>query len=294
MYFPTADIEVQPWLPPLVAFCISFFTSMGGVSGAFLLLPFQVSYLGFSTPSVSATNHLFNITAIPGGVYRYIRDGRMAWPLTWAVIIGTLPGVLIGAIIRARFLLDPTLFKRFIGIVLLYIGGKLLATIGNKTAQVKNLPSSQGDNSITQSWLNATSLGFTFREKTYKASTRKIILLSLVVGLIGGIYGIGGGALMAPFFISFFGLPIYAVAGAALMGTFITSLAGVVFFQLLSSFFPETAVAPDWGLGLLFGLGGCAGMYCGAKVQPYIPSRVIQFILVCSILFVALRYLSII
>ncbi|MCI5136479.1 MAG: sulfite exporter TauE/SafE family protein, partial [Candidatus Electrothrix sp. AW2] len=50
MYFPTADIEVQPWLPPVVAFCISFFTSMSGVSGAFLLLPFQVSYLGFSTP----------------------------------------------------------------------------------------------------------------------------------------------------------------------------------------------------------------------------------------------------
>jgi uncharacterized membrane protein YfcA len=35
---------VQPWIPPLVAFVISFFTSMGGVSGAFLLLPFQMSF----------------------------------------------------------------------------------------------------------------------------------------------------------------------------------------------------------------------------------------------------------
>jgi uncharacterized membrane protein YfcA len=294
VYFPTADIEVQPWLPPLVAFCISFFTSMGGVSGAFLLLPFQVSYLGFSTPSVSATNHLFNITAIPGGVYRYIRDGRMAWPLTWAVIIGTLPGVLVGTIIRTRFLLDPTFFKRFIGIVLLYIGGKLLTTVRNKSVKVKKTTSPHADNFITQSWFNATTLGFTFREKTYKASTHKVILLSLAVGLIGGIYGIGGGALMAPFFISFFGLPIYTVAGAALMGTFITSLAGVLFFQLLSLFFPETAVAPDWALGILFGLGGCAGMYCGAKVQPYIPSRLIQTLLASSILFIALRYLSII
>ena len=40
MYFPTAEIEVSPFVPPLVAFVVSFFTSMGGISGAFLLLPF--------------------------------------------------------------------------------------------------------------------------------------------------------------------------------------------------------------------------------------------------------------
>jgi len=33
---------------------------MAGISGAFLLLPFQMSVLGFSTPSVSATNFLYN------------------------------------------------------------------------------------------------------------------------------------------------------------------------------------------------------------------------------------------
>ena len=34
---------------------------MGGVSGAFLLLPFQVSVLGFTSPAVSPTNLIFNI-----------------------------------------------------------------------------------------------------------------------------------------------------------------------------------------------------------------------------------------
>jgi len=47
MFFPIAGIEVAFWIPPLVAFIISFFTSMGGVSGAFLLLPFQISFLNY-------------------------------------------------------------------------------------------------------------------------------------------------------------------------------------------------------------------------------------------------------
>lgn len=43
-----------------------------------------------------------------------------------------------------------------------------------------------------------------------------IFTLSFVVGIVGGIYGIGGGAIIAPFFVTFFGLPVYTVAGAAL------------------------------------------------------------------------------
>ena len=81
MYFPIAGVEVSPIIPFVVAFVVSFFTSMGGVSGAFLLLPFQVSVLGFTSPAVSSTNLVYNIVAIPSGVYRYIKEGRMAWPL---------------------------------------------------------------------------------------------------------------------------------------------------------------------------------------------------------------------
>jgi uncharacterized membrane protein YfcA len=65
-----------------------------------------------------------------------------------------------------------------------------------------------------------------------------VFSLSLIVGIVGGIYGIGGGAIIAPFFVSFFGLPIYTVAGAALMGTFMVSVAGVIFYQTIAPFYP--------------------------------------------------------
>ena len=80
MLFPVSGVEVNPLIPPLVALVVSTFTSMGGVSGAFLLLPFQVSVLNFTSPAVSPTNLIFNIVAIPSGVYRFIREGRMICP----------------------------------------------------------------------------------------------------------------------------------------------------------------------------------------------------------------------
>jgi len=72
MIFPVSGVEVSPIVPFAVALIVSFFTSMSGVSGAFLLLPFQVSFLNYTAPSVSATNQVFNIVAIPSGVYRYV------------------------------------------------------------------------------------------------------------------------------------------------------------------------------------------------------------------------------
>ncbi len=295
MYFPVADIEIKPWIPPLVAFAISFFTSMGGVSGAFLLLPFQISCLGYSSPSVSATNHIFNIVAIPSGVYRYIREGRMVWPLTWAVVIGTLPGVLAGSLIRVRYLPDPTAFKRFAAIVLLYIGLRLLRDIFRGSRRPAAAPDSSkttDDARVTEQRFTLKTISYTFRGRHHTASTAAIMTLSLTVGIVGGVYGIGGGAIIAPFFVSFFDLPVYTVAGAALMGTMITSFAGVTFFQLLAPFYPDLAIAPDWKLGILFGAGGLVGMYCGARAQRFVPARLIKSILAFCILYTGLHYLG--
>jgi uncharacterized membrane protein YfcA len=80
--FPVSGVSTNVLLPPVVALVISFFASMGGISSAFLLLPFLMSALGYTAPSVGGTNHVFNIVAIPSGVYRYVKEGRMAWPLT--------------------------------------------------------------------------------------------------------------------------------------------------------------------------------------------------------------------
>ncbi len=54
MMIAVGEEQIYAFIPPLVALVVSFFTSMGGISGAFLLLPFQMSVLNYTSPSVSA------------------------------------------------------------------------------------------------------------------------------------------------------------------------------------------------------------------------------------------------
>ncbi len=293
MLFPTSGVEVNPLIPFLTACFVSFFTSMGGVSGAFLLLPFQVSILGYTAPSVSATNQVFNVVAIPSGVYRYIREGRMLWPLTWAVIIGTLPGVFIGAWVRIKYLPNPKNFKFFVGFVLLYIGWRLLldVVISKNKKDKDSLTSFVSSHFVDVKVSTMGKVKFEYDGETFEFSPPMIYALCFLVGIVGGIYGIGGGSIVAPFFVAIVGLPVYTVAGAALMGTFITSVAGVIFYQFLAQFYSDISVAPDWSLGILFGIGGFLGMYLGARTQKYVPARYIKGMLCVCVMFVAGKYI---
>ena len=301
MFFPVSGVEVSPIVPPLVAFGVSFFASMGGISGAFLLLPFQMSVLGYTNPSVSSTNQFYNIVAIPSGVYRYIKEKRMVWPLTFAVAAGTLPGVFIGAYTRVVWLPDPKLFKLFAGCVLLYIGGRLVKDLLKpKAVAPKSGPTEPRgvvNNAVRPDFVvkveefSLRKIAYTFQDSRYECPTAGIFALSFIVGIVGGTYGIGGGAIIAPFFVAWFGLPVHTISGATLMGTFLTSVAGVLFYMLIAPFFPEQSVAPDWMLGLLFGIGGFAGMYLGARCQKYVSAKAIKWMLGVVIVSTALKYI---
>jgi uncharacterized membrane protein YfcA len=247
------------------------------------LLP-PPAYLGFTSPAVSPTNLFYNIVAIPSGVYRYMREKRMAWPLAWVIIIGTLPGIFIGAVIRILYLPDPKNFKFFAGCVLLYIGLRLVysmikkndLTIEKAKAVEERFYNEKNKKEIVAATderpmpavrtvnFSLKRYSYSFYGEVFAFNTIGLLLLSFIVGIIGGTYGIGGGAIIAPFLVAFFGLPVYTIAGA---------------------------IAPDWTLGALFGAGGFLGLYCGARLQKYLPAKVIKIILILTMTFIAIRYI---
>jgi len=279
MHFSVSGVDCPIWLPPAVAFIVALLATPAGVSGAFLLLPFQMSVLGFVSPSVTPTNLIYNVVSVPGGVGKYIKDRRMVWPIAWVVAVGTLPGIFLGSIVRLRYLPDPRYCKVFVGCVLLYLGVRLL-----NDARHPRVAARVSEGAVVKGVVaSARRIAFEFDGRAYSFKPRTLAAVSLVVGVIGGIYGIGGGAMIAPFAMTILGLPAYTVAGAALLGTLVTSVAGIAFFGVLGG-------APDWPLGLLFGVGGLAGSYCGARLQKHMPERLIRLLLGVLVTGLGLKY----
>lgn len=238
----------------------------------------------------------------------------MAWPLTWVVIVGTLPGVFIGYYFRILYLPDPRSFKLFVGCVLLYIGGRLLYEMtpysqkgkhemkaleekfnqhvkGLKESQNRRMSSGLPKEAVIKTLsFSLSRVEYEFWGQQFSFHTIGMFLLAFAVGIIGGTYGIGGGAIIAPFCVAVFNLPVYTVAGAALMGTFLTSIAGVFSYSVMPAA-EGLSTRPDWLLGLLFGTGGLAGMYCGARLQKYVPQKIIKLMLGVIMTFLAGRYI---
>jgi uncharacterized protein len=116
-----------------------------------------------------------------------------------------------------------------------------------------------------------------------------LVALSVAVGCVGGIYGIGGGSILAPVLIGS-GRKASEVAPAALASTFVTSVAGVITFLVLS-LHQGASVAPDWPTGIALGVGGLAGGYTGARLQSRMPDLVIRRLIGALVVAIGIRYL---
>jgi len=124
---------------------------------------------------------------------------------------------------------------------------------------------------------------------TRPLSRSRVVALAHGVGVIGGVYGIGGGSLLSPVLVGS-GMAVAVVAPAALAATFLTSIVGALTFALLG-LFRDGSVAPDWAVGLACGAGGLLGGYLGARLQPFVPERVLRLLLGCLAIGIGTLYL---
>ncbi len=84
-------------------------------------------------------------------------------------------------------------------------------------------------------WLRSVASGCPLERPPPSARTpRGSGSSALLVGTVGGIYGIGGGSILAPILLAL-GYSAYEVAPATLAATFLTSIGGIVTYQVLQT-----------------------------------------------------------
>jgi uncharacterized membrane protein YfcA len=287
------------------AFTVALVAAPAGISGAVLLLPFQVSVLGTPSPAVTPTNLLYNVIATPGALYRFWRQGQTGGGLALVLITGTLPGVVAGSVIRAEVLPGPRVFGLVVAAVLAPLGVWLALTRPPETARLTEAaqPPTPRQPPEMARLMGAAQPATPGQPPTGRPPTgsrppagpgRAIPLPALVglaalAGCVGGLYGIGGGSILAPVLIGT-GRPASQVAPAALASTLVTSVAGVVTFTVLS-LHQAGPVAPDWPTGIALGAGGLIGGYAGARIQSRLPELLIRRLIGVLVIAIAARYL---
>jgi uncharacterized membrane protein YfcA len=248
------------WQQDVVAlaagFVLALVTTPVGVSGAVFLLPVQLSVLHVPSPQITPTNLLYNVVSGPGGLARYRH--RLDRALAGQILSGSLPGVMVGAVLRVYVVADPDVFRLLAAAVLAPVGLLILARPRSGAPDRRPRP-------------------------------RTVRVLAAVVGVAGGVYGVGGGSLIGPVLVGL-GLTVAAVAPAALLATWVTSMVGVATYALLALEAPGT-VSPDWTLGIAAGLGGLAGGWLGATIQPAVPERALRTLLGVLAIALAVLYL---
>jgi uncharacterized membrane protein YfcA len=168
--------------------------------------------------------------------------------------------VIVGSVIRIELLSGPQAFYLVIAAVMLPIGAWL--ALGPRPAVEGRQP----------------------------PGARLIAGAALVVGVIGGIYGIGGGSILAPALVGL-GFSVAEVAPAALASTFFTSIVGVLTYAVIS-LRHSGSIAPDWSVGIAIGLGGLFGGYVGTGLRDRVPEAALRRTLGIVAMLLAVRYLT--
>lgn len=248
----------------LAGFVVALACTPAGVSGAFLLLPIQVLVFGAPSPTVSATNLLYNVTATPAGALALGRRGQLDRRLAALVCAGAVPGVLIGVVARSTALASEQRFAPVAAVVLVGLGARLLADVRSTAAATRVADD---------------------------VHAVRLAALGLVAGAVGGLYGIGGAALLVPWLTAVERLAVRSVAAAGLVVTLVSSVVGLAVFTLADLLDVGEASAPDWAVGLALGAGGAVGAVAGAWLQPRVPVNVLRGVLAVAAITAGVRLL---
>lgn len=118
--------------------------------------------------------------------------------------------------------------------------------------------------------LKAPSLNTATVHGDTNVKTEFLVVQGFVVGIITGLFGIGGGFLIVPALYFWSRLPMKAAVGTALLIIAMNSL-----FSFSTSY-SETSI--NWILLLRFSLGAVIGILIGSRISEKIPGKYLKII----------------
>ncbi|TMN21272.1 sulfite exporter TauE/SafE family protein [Lentibacillus cibarius] len=249
----------------LVIAVLSAFTgSLIGLGGGVVLIPamlFMHHYIdafAWAVPQVIVGISLITmIFTACSSTIAYIKKGRVHYRIGGLLLLGSIPGGILGSWLNQFIHADS--FSLYFGVLMILLS--LLFFIKRKRSG--NLDQS-GE-----------------RTAAKYISVLPAFFISLTVGVISGLFGIGGGAIMVPAMIVLFGLPIHIATA--------TSMFMILFISIISASTHIALGHITWQYVLIFIPGALIGGTLGAKVSQLVSSNALEWVLRIVLVLVGAR-----
>jgi uncharacterized protein len=261
------------WLVPL-GILVGALGTLIGAGGGFVLLPVLLLLYSGAGPetvtSISLAVVFFNALS---GSWAYARMRRIDYQSGWLLAAATVPGAIIGALTTEY--IPRHLFDGLFGVLLIAAAAYLFANrIDDEHTQ------KQGEKA--QRFRTVTEQDGTVHRYSY--DLRLGMGLSLLVGYISSLLGIGGGIIHVPALIRLLNFPVHIATATSHFILAIMALTGTI-VHIFSGSFAQGGVHRT----LYLGVGVLLGAQLGAYFSSYIQGKWIIRSLAIALAFVGLR-----
>jgi hypothetical protein len=292
----------------LGAFLIGCMFVIVGAAGGLFTAAFQITVIGTNgmvginaANAVKPTNLFLTLCSPITGVWTYLKEGRLAWPVALFFVGGILLGAFwIGPSYSAKYL-PMKAYKFYLGFFCLILFIKLWMestqrSINKKKAIKaivekfnKEIKMAKEEGRVAQlgkvaieGW-SPTKIEFTFWGESFKANPIVLLVGGVLIGCIASAFGVGGGFMLVPFMTTIMGYPMYLAVPISLCGTFGTSVGGIARYII-------NGYQPDWIMAALIAAGAIIGGKVGPKIQKKLPEIFLKRVLALILFIVFLNY----
>jgi uncharacterized protein len=261
-----------------IGIIIGAYGTLIGAGGGFILMPILLILFPERSAemltSISLAVVFFNAAS---GSYSYIKMKRLDYKAAFIFALATIPGAVLGALSTAY--INRIIFN-YVFFALLTIMGVYLFI---KPVRVLN-PNKQHPSSHTKSVITDAE-GITH---TYSYNMKIGIFISIGVGYLSSLLGIGGGIIHVPAMVNLLDFPVHIATATSHTVLAIMALAGTIVHILQGSFDKQS-----YFITIAVAIGAIIGAQAGARLSNKVHGKWIIRGLAIALIIVAVRILYI-
>lgn len=255
----------------LIGVITAFLGSLIGLGGGVILIPSLLFLHQFSSDFAWATPQtivgvsliVMVFTALSSTI-SYSKKGRVDYKTGFLLLSGSVPGGIVGSWLNQ--FIEAESFSLYFGILMIILS--LLFLLKRKTPSKK----------ITKNTRVFQVDGQTYH---YTVSFFAAFIVSLLVGTLSGLFGIGGGSVMVPLMILLFGFPAHIAIA--------TSMFIIFFISIISAGTHIVLGHVSWEYVVFFIPGAWIGGTIGARLNQKLQGQALEWILRGLLIIIGIR-----